>query len=140
MLAHIAEDVGVAAVDDRGIVAGEGDMSWDIELLLRWASLLLTLPVVLYSAAPFFQRAWRDVRLRRWRHRAKSHLLLMGLAHHKFGGKIERLHHLGSEFDCIEHVLQVLDDIPIDVEEFIVSIMEGMLDQQQSVPSPEDLA
>src|SRR5690606_32632702 len=28
-------------------------------------SLLLTLPVVLYSAAPFFQRAWRDVRLRR---------------------------------------------------------------------------
>ena len=46
-------------------VAGEGDMSWDIELLLRWASLLLTLPVVLYSAAPFFQRALRDVRLRR---------------------------------------------------------------------------
>lgn len=40
-------------------------MTWDIELLLRWASLLLTLPVVLYSAAPFFQRAWRDVRLRR---------------------------------------------------------------------------
>ncbi len=46
-------------------VAGEGDMTWDVELLLRWASLLLTLPVVLYSAAPFFQRAWRDVRLRR---------------------------------------------------------------------------
>lgn len=46
-------------------VAGEGDMSWDIEQLLRWASLLLTLPVVLYSAAPFFQRALRDVRLRR---------------------------------------------------------------------------
>ncbi|MBN8441527.1 MAG: cadmium-translocating P-type ATPase [Thauera sp.] len=46
-------------------VAGEGDMSWDIELLLRWASLLLTLPVVLYSAAPFFQRAVRDIRLRR---------------------------------------------------------------------------
>ena len=46
-------------------VAGEGDMTWDIELLLRWASLLLTLPVVLYSAAPFFQRAWRDVKLRR---------------------------------------------------------------------------
>ncbi len=46
-------------------VAGEGELTWDIELLLRWASLLLTLPVVLYSAAPFFQRAWRDVRLRR---------------------------------------------------------------------------
>ncbi len=46
-------------------VAREGEMTWDIELLLRWASLLLTLPVVLYSAAPFFQRAWRDVKLRR---------------------------------------------------------------------------
>ena len=46
-------------------VAAEGDMSWDVELLLRWASLLLTLPVVLYSAAPFFQRAVRDIRLRR---------------------------------------------------------------------------
>ncbi|MDR3220469.1 MAG: heavy metal translocating P-type ATPase [Candidatus Accumulibacter sp.] len=46
-------------------VAGDGDMTVDIEQLLRWASLLLTLPVVLYSAAPFFQRAWRDVRLRR---------------------------------------------------------------------------
>ena len=45
-------------------VAGEGDMTWDVELLLRWASLLLTLPVVLYSAAPFFQRAVRDIRLR----------------------------------------------------------------------------
>lgn len=46
-------------------VAGEGDMSWNMELLMRWASLLLTLPVVLYSAAPFFQRAVRDIRLRR---------------------------------------------------------------------------
>ncbi len=46
-------------------VAGEGELTRDIELLLRWASLLLTLPVVLYSAAPFFQRAWRDIRLRR---------------------------------------------------------------------------
>jgi Cu2+-exporting ATPase len=46
-------------------VAGEGDMTADIEQLLRWASLVLTLPVVLYSAAPFFQRAVRDIRLRR---------------------------------------------------------------------------
>jgi Cu2+-exporting ATPase len=45
-------------------VAGDGDMSANMESLLRWASLLLTLPVVLYSAAPFFQRAWRDIRLR----------------------------------------------------------------------------
>jgi Cu2+-exporting ATPase len=46
-------------------VAGEGEMSADIGSLLRWASLVLTLPVVLYSAAPFFRNAWRDLRLKR---------------------------------------------------------------------------
>lgn len=46
-------------------LAGEGDMSADIEALLRWASLTLTLPVVFYSAAPFFRGAWRDLRLAR---------------------------------------------------------------------------
>ena len=46
-------------------VAEEGTMSADIESLMRWASLALTLPVVLYSAAPFFRNAWRDLRLRR---------------------------------------------------------------------------
>ncbi|MDR2679152.1 MAG: cadmium-translocating P-type ATPase [Zoogloeaceae bacterium] len=43
-------------------LAGEGEMTRDIETLIRWASLLLTLPVVLYSAAPFFRGAWRDLR------------------------------------------------------------------------------
>jgi Cu2+-exporting ATPase len=46
-------------------LAGEGDMSSDIETLIRWASFFLTLPVVLYSAAPFFKGAWRDLKLRR---------------------------------------------------------------------------
>jgi Cu2+-exporting ATPase len=46
-------------------VAGDGEMAPDIALLLRWASLVLTLPVVAYSAAPFFRGAWRDLRLRR---------------------------------------------------------------------------
>lgn len=46
-------------------VAGEGEMTADIERLLRWASLVLTMPVVLYSAAPFFRNAWRDLRLKR---------------------------------------------------------------------------
>lgn len=41
------------------------DMTPDIERLMRWASLILTLPVVLYSAAPFFVNAWRDLKLRR---------------------------------------------------------------------------
>ena len=46
-------------------LAGEGEMTADIESLMRWASLVLTLPVVGYSAAPFFRGAWRDLRLRR---------------------------------------------------------------------------
>jgi Cu2+-exporting ATPase len=33
--------------------------------LLDWASLTLTLPIVLYSAALFFRGAWRDVKLAR---------------------------------------------------------------------------
>lgn len=46
-------------------VADEGTMTADIEQLMRWASLILTLPVVLYSAAPFFSHAWRDLKLLR---------------------------------------------------------------------------
>lgn len=45
-------------------IAG-GDMAPDIEQLLRWASLVLTTPVIIYSSAPFFRNAWRDLRL--WR-------------------------------------------------------------------------
>ncbi len=40
------------------------DMSPDIRLLLRWASLVLTIPVVGYSAWPFFLGAWRDLKRR----------------------------------------------------------------------------
>lgn len=46
-------------------LASSGSMTHDIELLMRWASLILTLPVVLYSSAPFFQGALRDFRQRR---------------------------------------------------------------------------
>ncbi|MFN3986424.1 MAG: heavy metal translocating P-type ATPase [Rhodocyclaceae bacterium] len=46
-------------------IAGDGDLSAEAEALMRWASLVLTLPVVFYSAAPFFQRAVRDLKLRR---------------------------------------------------------------------------
>jgi Cu2+-exporting ATPase len=46
-------------------LAAEGTMSDDIRLLMRLASLVLTVPVVFYSAAPFFRGAWRDLRLRR---------------------------------------------------------------------------
>ena len=47
------------------VYLAHGDMTPDIEQLMRWASLILTLPVMLYSAAPFFQSAWRDLKLRR---------------------------------------------------------------------------
>nr|WP_297350867.1 cation-translocating P-type ATPase [uncultured Caldimonas sp.] len=45
--------------------AAPGDMTDDIWRLLQWASWLLSIPVVLFSAGPFLQGAWRDVRARR---------------------------------------------------------------------------
>ncbi len=47
------------------VYLADGDMTPDIEALMRWASLILTVPVILYSAAPFFASAWRDLKLRR---------------------------------------------------------------------------
>jgi P-type Cu2+ transporter len=46
-------------------LAKEGTMTPDIERLLRWASMVLTLPVMVYSAAPFFANAWRDLKFHR---------------------------------------------------------------------------
>ncbi|RYZ11577.1 MAG: heavy metal translocating P-type ATPase, partial [Comamonadaceae bacterium] len=46
-------------------VARPGDMTADAAQLLRWASWVLTLPVVLFSCGPFFRRAWRDLRAAR---------------------------------------------------------------------------
>ena len=45
--------------------ASDGEMTADVEALMRFASLLLTTPVVFYSAWPFFQGAWRDLKLKR---------------------------------------------------------------------------
>jgi P-type Cu2+ transporter len=45
-------------------VAAPGDITPDIESLLRWASWVLTLPVILFSCWPFFGAAWRDLRHR----------------------------------------------------------------------------
>lgn len=47
------------------VYIANGEMSVDIETLMRWASLVLTVPVVFYSSAPFFRNAWRDLKL--WR-------------------------------------------------------------------------
>lgn len=41
------------------------DMTPQMAVTLRWAALLMSTPVVLYSCAPFFQGAWRDLQNRR---------------------------------------------------------------------------
>jgi Cu2+-exporting ATPase len=41
-----------------------GEMTPDVEQLMHIAGLILTAPVVLYSAAPFFAGAWRNLRTR----------------------------------------------------------------------------
>ena len=45
-------------------VAEAGAIEPDMEALMRWASLALTAPAVFYSALPFFQGAWSDLKAR----------------------------------------------------------------------------
>ncbi len=45
--------------------AAPGDISDEARRLLRWASWVLSLPVMLFSCGPFFRAALRDLRLRR---------------------------------------------------------------------------
>jgi Cu2+-exporting ATPase len=45
-------------------MADPGDITPDMQQLLRWASWVLSLPVMLFSCTPFFQQAWRDLRRR----------------------------------------------------------------------------
>jgi Cu2+-exporting ATPase len=42
-------------------IAHSGDLTSEMEHLLRWASWVLTLPVILFSCGPFFKNALRDV-------------------------------------------------------------------------------
>ena len=46
-------------------IARPGDLSAEMEHLLRWASWVLTLPVMLFSCGPFFHGALRDLAHRR---------------------------------------------------------------------------
>lgn len=46
------------------VAAVDGDLTPDIDLLLKLASLAITVPVVLFSSWPFFRAAWRDLRNR----------------------------------------------------------------------------
>lgn len=45
-------------------VAGPGELAPDLKQLLDWGSWLLTLPVLWFSATPFFRGAWRALRRR----------------------------------------------------------------------------
>ncbi|AVS68290.1 heavy metal translocating P-type ATPase [Paracidovorax avenae] len=46
-------------------VAQPGDLTAEMERLLRWASWVITLPMMIFSCGPFFSSALRDLRLRR---------------------------------------------------------------------------
>jgi len=46
-------------------VSAPGELSRDLAQLLAWGSWLLTLPVMVFSAAPFFIGAWRSISQRR---------------------------------------------------------------------------
>jgi Cu2+-exporting ATPase len=43
-------------------LATDGTMDASMSALMRWASMLLTLPAVVYCAQPFFRGAWLDIR------------------------------------------------------------------------------
>ncbi len=45
-------------------VASPGELSPDLARLLNWGSWVLSLPVLLFSAGPFFSGMWRSLRLR----------------------------------------------------------------------------
>lgn len=45
--------------------SGANGMDPNLKLFMRWVSLLITTPVILYAAKPFFIGFWRDLKLRR---------------------------------------------------------------------------
>ncbi|MGK5026825.1 heavy metal translocating P-type ATPase [Janthinobacterium sp. RB2R34] len=46
------------------LAAEDGTLDPNMASLMRWASLILTLPAICYSALPFFQGAWSSLRAR----------------------------------------------------------------------------
>jgi Cu2+-exporting ATPase len=43
----------------------DGELSVDAEQMMRWASLLITMPVLVFACRPFFEAAWRELASRR---------------------------------------------------------------------------
>ncbi len=56
--------IGMMQVMMNAVAIYIGTIEWHHENLLRWASLVLTLPVIFYSAVPFFKAALRDLQTR----------------------------------------------------------------------------
>lgn len=109
-------------------LADDGTMTRDIETLMRWASLVLTLPVVFYSAAPFFTRAWRDLKL------------------YRVGMDVPVALGVGSAFAAsVWATLTVSGDVYFDsVTMFVFFLLTGrfleMLARQKAVRGVEELA
>jgi len=57
--------VQVMMLAEPAYLAAPGDIAPEYLRLMNWGAWLLTLPVLAFSAAPFFHGAWRAVRLRR---------------------------------------------------------------------------
>lgn len=61
---------GIAAMQammmSEALYFGGQDLDVGTRDFLRWITLILATPVVLWSAAPFFRGAWVEFRLRRW--------------------------------------------------------------------------
>jgi P-type Cu2+ transporter len=55
-------------------VTEPGEIPADIDQLLRWASWVISLPVVFFASGPFFSSAWRDLKHGRsaWTRRSPS--------------------------------------------------------------------
>jgi Cu2+-exporting ATPase len=57
--------VQVMMLAEPAYLAAPGDIAPEYLRLMNWGAWLLTLPVLTFSAAPFFNGAWRALRLRR---------------------------------------------------------------------------
>ncbi|WLD57307.1 heavy metal translocating P-type ATPase [Salinispirillum sp. LH 10-3-1] len=62
ILRLIAAGVGSMQVMMNAVALYTGNIDATSEHIIRWASMLLTLPVIIYAAWPFYHNAWQDVR------------------------------------------------------------------------------
>ncbi|MFY0663032.1 MAG: heavy metal translocating P-type ATPase [Natronospirillum sp.] len=62
ILRLIAAGVGSMQVMMNAVALYTGNIDATSEHIIRWASMLLTLPVIVYAAWPFYHNAWRDIR------------------------------------------------------------------------------